>query len=82
MRTSTNADEPATQFRMNPAGPFTLRDYSGDDPADLRVLRDLLEEILTQHKMLIPGQLNRFVVQWHADLQRAIDAKPAKAPRS
>jgi hypothetical protein len=81
MRTSTDADEAATQFRMNPAGPFTLRDYSDDDPADLRVLRDLLEEILTQHKMLIPGQLNRFVVQWHADLQRAIDAKPPRAPR-
>jgi hypothetical protein len=74
MRAATHDEEPATQFRMTPTGPFTLRDYSNDDPADLTALRRLLEDILTDHKILIPGPMNRLMIQWHADLQRAIEA--------
>ncbi|MGH3278249.1 MAG: hypothetical protein ACRDNW_03835 [Trebonia sp.] len=77
MRIETD-EEPATQFRLKPAGAFLLRDYSNDDPADLKALRGLLEDILTQHKMLIPGSMNRLMVQWHADLHRAIEASGDK----
>jgi hypothetical protein len=73
--------EAAHGFRFHPAGPFLLRDYSNEDPDDLTVLRDLLEEIIAQHKLLIPGSMNRLMVQWHADLRRAIEAaRPAPAP--
>lgn len=58
-------------FQFRPPGPFLLRDYSNDDPDDLAVLRGLLEEILTRHKLLIPGSMNRLMIQWHADLHRA-----------
>jgi hypothetical protein len=81
MRIQTDLAEAANGFPFNPAGPFLLRDYSNEDPDGLTVLRDLLEEIITQHKMLIPGSMNRLVIQWHADLHRAIDAaRPATAP--
>jgi len=76
MRTETG--EAATQFRMKPAGPFTLRDYSNDDPDDLKALRGLIEDILTDHKMLIPGSMNRLMTQWHADLHRATEANSDK----
>ena len=74
MRT-VQEDEKATGFPLNPAGESLLRDYSNDDVDDLKVLRSLLEEILTQHKTLIPGSMNRLTIQWHADLHRAIEAK-------
>jgi hypothetical protein len=74
MRTETDTDEATNGFRLKPAGAFLLRDYSNDDVDDLKVLRGLLEEILTQHKTLVPGQMNRLVIQWHADLHRAIEA--------
>jgi hypothetical protein len=78
MRIATDRAEAANGFPFNPAGPFLLRDYGSEDPDDLTVLRGLLEEIITQHKMLIPGSMNRLVIQWHADLHRAIEAaRPA-----
>jgi hypothetical protein len=82
MRIETDTHEAATQFRMRPVGAFLVRDYSDEDPADLLVLRDLIEEILTQHKMLIPGQMNRLMTQWHADLRRAIEANDEKEETS
>jgi hypothetical protein len=72
MRTET---DPAGPFRFQPVGPFLLRDYSNDDLDDLKRLRGLLEEIQTQHKMLIPGQLPRLIRQWEADLSKAIEAR-------
>jgi hypothetical protein len=71
-------DRRTTGFQFNPAGLFVLRDYSNDDPASLTALRDLLEEIITGHKMLIPGSMNRLMIQWHADLHRAIEAASGK----
>ena len=71
-------DEGGTGFQFSPVGPFLLRDYSDDDTDDLKVLRDLLEEILTQHKTLVPGSMNRLMIQWHADLHRAIEAESKK----
>jgi hypothetical protein len=71
-------DQRATGFQFSPAGPFILRDYSHDDPASLTGLRALLEEIITGHKMLIPGSMNRLMIQWHADLHRAIEAASGK----
>lgn len=82
---AVHEDGRGTGFEFSPVGPFLLRDYSSDDVDDLKVLRGLLEEILTQHKMLIPGSINRLMVQWHADLHRAIEAKREKEvgkPRS
>jgi len=75
MRTET---DPAGPFRFRPLGPFLLRDYSDDDPDDLKVLRGLLEEIQARHKFLIPGQLARLLRQWEADLSKAIEAKGEK----
>ena len=74
MRTAQE-DNTAAGFPLNPAGAFLLRDYSNDDTDDLKALRGLLEQILTRHKTLIPGSLNRLTIQWHADLYRAINAK-------
>jgi hypothetical protein len=78
MRTETDRRGP---FRFNPVGPFLLRDYSNDDTDDLKGLRGLLEQIQTQHKLLIPGSMNRLIRQWEADLHRAIEAKNEK-PKS
>ena len=78
---ATVTGQAATGFRIKPAGPFILRDYTGENPEDLKELCALLEAILTHHKFLIPGSMNRLTVQWHADLQRAIEAaSPAPAP--
>ena len=82
MRIQTDLAEPANGFPFNPVGPFLLRDYSNEDPADLTVLRGLLEEIITQHKTLIPGSMNRLMIQWHADLHRAIEAASEKQAQS
>ena len=71
-------DDRGTGFAFVPVGPFLLRDYGNDDVDNLKVLRDLLEEILTQHKMLVPGSMNRLMIQWHADLHRAIEAESKK----
>jgi len=71
-------DDRGTGFHFSPVGPFLLRDYSDDDADDLKVLRGLVEEILTDHKFLIPGSMNRLMVQWHADLHRAIEDKSEK----
>jgi hypothetical protein len=70
--TTGTAGEAPTGFRIAPLGPFILRDYSGDDPATLTGLRSLLEAIITDHRFLIPGSLNRLIIQWHADVHRAI----------
>jgi hypothetical protein len=67
--------EPATGFQISRAGSYLLRDYSHDDPAALTELRGLLEQLITgPNKFLIPGSLNRLVIQWHADVHRAIQA--------
>ena len=71
-------DEGGTGFQFSPVGPFLLRDYSNDDADDLKVLRGLVEEILSDHKFLIPGSMNRLVNQWLADLDRAIEANSEK----
>ena len=60
---AVQADEGGTGFNFSPVGPFLLRDYSNDDVDDLKVLRGLVEEILTDHKFLIPGSMNRLMVQ-------------------
>jgi hypothetical protein len=73
MQTQAGNQGASTGFLLNPAGLFRLRDYSNDDPAELKALRGLLENILTHHKMLIPGSMNRLIVQWHADVHRAIE---------
>jgi hypothetical protein len=70
--TPGTAGEAPTGFRITPLGPFILRDYSGDDPAALTELRGLLAAIITDHRFLIPGSLNRLIIQWHADVDRAI----------
>jgi hypothetical protein len=72
-------DGRGTGFEFSPVGPFLLRNYSNNDAGDLKVLRGLLEEILTQHKILIPGSMNRLMIQWHADLHRAIEDKSEKS---
>jgi hypothetical protein len=71
-------DGPETRFALSPARSYLLRDYSNDNPDDLTVLRDLIDEILTDHKFLIPGSMNRLVNQWRADLNRAIQAQSKK----
>jgi hypothetical protein len=82
MNLQTDRDEQrATGFQFSPAGSFILRDYSNDDPASLTALRALLEDIITGHKMLIPGSMNRLMIQWHADVHRAIDDATPKAGR-
>jgi hypothetical protein len=50
------------------------REDSNDDPADLKVLRGLLEDILADHKFLIPGSMNRLMIRWHGDVRRGIEA--------
>lgn len=80
MRTDATED-PATGFRITPAGEFSLRDYGHEDPADLKALHGLLEEILIQHKTLIPGIINRLVIQWHADVRKALDNAPSGGNR-
>jgi hypothetical protein len=75
MRIETDTGEAVNGFPFKPTGPFLVRDYSNGDVDDLKVLRGLLEEILAQHKLLIPGSMNRLMIQWHADLNRAIEAK-------
>jgi hypothetical protein len=75
MRIEADIEEASSGFAFKPVGPFLLRGYSDDDVDDLKVLCGLLEEILTQHKFLIPGSMNRLMIQWHADLHRAIEAK-------
>jgi hypothetical protein len=75
---AVQADEGGTGFNFSPVGPFLLRDYSNDDVDDLKVLRGLVEEILTDHKFLIPGSMNRLMVQWHTDLDRGLKAKSEK----
>lgn len=74
MSTAPAREDHAAPFRMSPDGPGILRDYSHDDPAALTDLRGLLGEILTRHKDLVPGQLHRSVIQWHADVHRAVEA--------
>ncbi len=78
MTISTGQGQAPTGFRIAPVGPFLLRDYGDEDPGDLAVLRGLLGEIITQHKVLIPGSMNRLMIQWHADLHRAIEAASGK----
>jgi hypothetical protein len=73
MRAIQEDDRPAG-FQFSPVGPFLLRDYSSDDVDDLKLLRGLLEEILTRHKMLVPGSMNRLMVQWRGDVDRGIEA--------
>jgi hypothetical protein len=73
METQTGNQGASTGFLLNPEGLFRLRDYSNDDPAELKALRGLLENILTRHKTLIPGSMNRLVTQWHADVNRTIE---------
>jgi hypothetical protein len=72
-------DARIARFGLNPAGPFVLRDYSGDDAGDLKALGGLLGEILAQHKALIPGSMNRLVAQWHADVRKGIEAENEQA---
>ena len=72
MRTETDRKGP---FRFNPVGPYLLRNYSNDDPGDLKALHGLIEEILANHKLLIPGSMNRLIRQWEADLSKAIEDK-------
>jgi hypothetical protein len=72
MNVRTDRDqERASGFHFNPPGLYLLRDYSNEPSCDLAVLSGLLEEILTRHKHLIPGSMNRLMIQWHADLHRA-----------
>jgi hypothetical protein len=78
MQIRTDIEEASSGFPFRPAGPFLLRDYSNDDPADLKVLGGLLEDILTDHKFLIPGSMNRLMIQWHADVRRGIEASSDK----
>ena len=79
MRAIHEADERPTGFQLGAGGGlFLLRDYSDDDVDDLKVLRGLVQQILTDHKFLIPGSMNRYMIQWHADLHRAIEAKGKK----
>jgi hypothetical protein len=73
MQTQAGNQGASSGFLLNPAGLFRLRDYSNDDPADLKALRGLLENILTDHKTLIPGSMNRLIDAWHADVNRAIE---------
>jgi hypothetical protein len=72
--------ERANGFQFSPSGPFLLRDYSNEPAAGLTALSGLLAEILTRHRHLIPGSMNRLMVQWHADLHRAI-SPPAGGAR-
>jgi hypothetical protein len=78
MQIRTDIEEASSGFPLRPAGPFLLRDYSNDDPADLKVLGGLLEDILTDHKFLIPGSMNRLMIQWHADVRRGIETSSDK----
>jgi hypothetical protein len=75
MRTGTEEELRGTGFRFKPAGPFALRDYSNDDPDDLKKLLALIDEIRTGHKLLIPGQLTRLMRAWRADLSKAVQAR-------
>ena len=81
MNVQTDRDqERASGFQFNPPCPYLLRDYSNEPAGDLAALRGLLETILTDHKMLIPGSMNRLMIQWHADLHRATVSHADDAP--
>lgn len=75
MNLRTETDESATTSEMNLDGTFMLRDYTSADTASLTRLRADLEKILIEHRMLIPGRINRLVNQWHADVCRGLDAR-------
>jgi hypothetical protein len=79
MTTETGTHETATQFRMKPAGPYMLRDYTNADPDDLKAAYLLVDALMEQHPALIPGSMNRLIRQWRADLSRAIPAPSGEA---
>ncbi len=71
----TAAGSTATGFCMSPPGLAQLRDYSGDDLADLEPVYELVEKLAGQHKLMIPGSMVRLMRQWRSDLWVAIDVK-------
>jgi hypothetical protein len=60
---------------MSPPGLAQLRDYSGDDLADLEPVYELVEKLTGQHKLMIPGSMVRLMRQWQSDLGVAIEEK-------
>jgi hypothetical protein len=62
-------------FHLSTRGPFQVRDYSNDALADLEPVYALVDALVEQHKILIPGSMNRLMRQWRNDLRIAIAAK-------
>jgi hypothetical protein len=71
----TTAGNAATGFCMSPPRLACLRDYSGDDLADLEPVYELVEKPADRHKLMIPGSMVRLMRQWHSDLWVAIEEK-------
>jgi hypothetical protein len=71
----TAAGGAATGFCMSPPGLAQLRDYSGDDLADLEPVYELVEKLSGQHKLMVPGSMVRLMRQWQSDLGVAIEEK-------
>jgi hypothetical protein len=67
---------------MSPPGLAQLRDYSGDDLADLEPVYELVERLAVQHKLMIPGSMVRLMRQWQSDLWVAIEDKQGQVKDS
>jgi hypothetical protein len=54
---------------------LTLRNYDGESVGELAPLFDLVHELLTDYKVLIPGKLFPLIGTWHDELATVLAAK-------
>jgi hypothetical protein len=75
----TETGEAVNGFRLNPPGPFQLRNYDSENLDELKRVYRLVDTLMERHRALIPGSMNRLMRQWCDDLSKAIKVKSGEA---